>query len=77
MIVLAIDSALDACSVAITRDGETLAHLSEQMNRGQAERLAPMVLIQQLGRIRFQRVLVLVAGSHMLMLPPYCESVRP
>ena len=43
MIVLAIDSALDACSVAIARDGETLAHLSEQMNRGQAERLAPMV----------------------------------
>lgn len=43
MIVLAIDSALDACSVAVTRDGETLAHVSEQMNRGQAERLAPMV----------------------------------
>ena len=43
MIVLAIDSALDACSVAIVRDGRTLAYLSEQMNRGQAERLAPMV----------------------------------
>lgn len=43
MIVLAIDSALDACSVAIVRDGQTLAHISEQMNRGQAERLAPMV----------------------------------
>jgi tRNA threonylcarbamoyladenosine biosynthesis protein TsaB len=34
---------LDACSVAIARDGETLAHLREEMNRGQAERLAPMV----------------------------------
>lgn len=43
MIVLAIDSALDACSVALVRDGITLAHISERMNRGQAERLAPMV----------------------------------
>lgn len=43
MIVLAIDSALDTCSVAFVRDDETLAHLSEQMNRGQSERLAPMV----------------------------------
>lgn len=43
MIVLGIDTALDACSVAIVRDGETLAQISEQMNRGQAERLAPMV----------------------------------
>lgn len=43
MIVLGIDTSLDACSVAIVRDGETLAHLREVMNRGQAERLAPMV----------------------------------
>ncbi len=43
MIVLGIDTSLDACSVAIVRDGETLAHLHEQMTRGQAERLAPMV----------------------------------
>ena len=43
MIVLGIDTSLDACSVAIVRDGETLAHFSETMNRGQAERLAPMV----------------------------------
>lgn len=42
MIVLAIDAALDACSVAIVRGDETLAALSETMNRGQAERLAPM-----------------------------------
>lgn len=42
MIVMAIDTALDACSVAIVRDSETLAHLSEPMQRGQAERLAPM-----------------------------------
>jgi tRNA threonylcarbamoyladenosine biosynthesis protein TsaB len=42
MIVLAIDTALDACSVAITRDAQTLASLSESMSRGQAERLAAM-----------------------------------
>lgn len=42
MIVLAVDTALDACSVAIVRGGKTLAHLSERMNKGQAERLAPM-----------------------------------
>jgi tRNA threonylcarbamoyladenosine biosynthesis protein TsaB len=42
MIVLAVDTALDACSVAIVRGAETLAALSEPMNRGQAERLAPM-----------------------------------
>lgn len=43
MIVLGIDTSLDGCSVAIVRDGETLAHLHESMTRGQAERLAPMV----------------------------------
>lgn len=43
MLVLGIDTSLDACSVAIVRDGETLAHLREAMARGQAERLAPMV----------------------------------
>lgn len=42
MIVLGIDTALDACSVAIVRDGETLASVSEQMTRDQAERLAPL-----------------------------------
>jgi tRNA threonylcarbamoyladenosine biosynthesis protein TsaB len=42
MIVLAVDTALDACSVAIA-DGETVrASLSERMNRGQAERIATM-----------------------------------
>jgi tRNA threonylcarbamoyladenosine biosynthesis protein TsaB len=42
MIVLAIDTTLDACSVAITRDGDVLAARSERMSKGQAERLAPM-----------------------------------
>jgi len=42
VIVLGIDTALDACSVALVRDGLTLSEGSEQMSRGQAERLAPM-----------------------------------
>lgn len=42
MIVLSLDTALDACSVAIA-DGDTVrAALSEPMQRGQAERIAPM-----------------------------------
>jgi tRNA threonylcarbamoyladenosine biosynthesis protein TsaB len=43
MIVLAIDAALAACSAALVRDGQTLAALSEPMERGHAERLAPLV----------------------------------
>ena len=43
MIVLALDTALDACTVAIVRGDCVLADLSERMQRGQAERLAPMV----------------------------------
>jgi tRNA threonylcarbamoyladenosine biosynthesis protein TsaB len=43
LIVLALDTALDACSVAIVGHGQTCAHLSEAMSRGQAERVAPMV----------------------------------
>lgn len=42
MLVLAIDTSLDACSVALVRDGEALASVSAAMQRGQAERLAPM-----------------------------------
>jgi tRNA threonylcarbamoyladenosine biosynthesis protein TsaB len=42
MIALGLDTSLDACSVAIVRDGQTLAQLHEPMSRGQAERLAPM-----------------------------------
>lgn len=51
MIVLGIETTLDACSVAIVRDDETLAHLHEPMTRGQAERLAPMAreAIEQAG----------------------------
>ena len=43
MIVLALDTALDGCAVALAEDNENRASLDEEMMRGQAERLAPMV----------------------------------
>lgn len=42
VIILALDAALDACSVAITADGAARASVSEPMSRGQAEAIAPM-----------------------------------
>ncbi|MBS0409200.1 MAG: tRNA (adenosine(37)-N6)-threonylcarbamoyltransferase complex dimerization subunit type 1 TsaB [Proteobacteria bacterium] len=42
MIVLALDTCLGACSVAVTDEGRTLASLSEPMTRGHQERLASM-----------------------------------
>jgi tRNA threonylcarbamoyladenosine biosynthesis protein TsaB len=41
MLILAVDTALTACSLALTRDGEVLWSGQEVMARGQAERLAP------------------------------------
>ncbi len=41
--MLAVDTALGGCSVALLEDGKTLAHVFEAMDRGHAERLAPMV----------------------------------
>jgi len=43
MIVLALDTCLGACSVAVCEDDVTLAAASEAMTRGHQERLAPMV----------------------------------
>jgi tRNA threonylcarbamoyladenosine biosynthesis protein TsaB len=43
MIVLALDTALGACSAAVTRDGQALAAISEPMTRGHQERLASLV----------------------------------
>ncbi|HVU20591.1 MAG TPA: tRNA (adenosine(37)-N6)-threonylcarbamoyltransferase complex dimerization subunit type 1 TsaB, partial [Rhizomicrobium sp.] len=43
MKILAVDTALGACSVAITEGDRTLAHCREFMDRGHAEALAPMV----------------------------------
>lgn len=42
MIVLGLDTCLNACSVAVTDGGRVLAHRSEVMARGHQERLAPM-----------------------------------
>jgi tRNA threonylcarbamoyladenosine biosynthesis protein TsaB len=43
MRILAVDTALGACSAAVLDDGRILAHRFEPMARGHAERLAPMV----------------------------------
>lgn len=43
MIVLGIDTALAACSAALTRDGDVLARRLDPMTRGHAERLFPML----------------------------------
>jgi tRNA threonylcarbamoyladenosine biosynthesis protein TsaB len=41
--ILAVDTALGACSTAVLHDETILAHACEAMERGHAERLAPMV----------------------------------
>jgi tRNA threonylcarbamoyladenosine biosynthesis protein TsaB len=41
--LLAVDTALGACSVALLKADTVLAHIFEPMERGHAERLAPMV----------------------------------
>jgi len=43
MIVLAFDTSLARCSVALWRDGKILAHRESPMERGHAEALMPMV----------------------------------
>jgi tRNA threonylcarbamoyladenosine biosynthesis protein TsaB len=43
MKILTVDTALGACSVAVTHGEKTLAHKFELMDRGHAEALAPMV----------------------------------
>jgi tRNA threonylcarbamoyladenosine biosynthesis protein TsaB len=43
VVILAVDTCLGACSAALLRDGEILAHRSQAMERGHAEALAPMV----------------------------------
>lgn len=42
MRLLVIDTALEACTVAVARDGTILAAASEPMARGHQERLAPL-----------------------------------
>lgn len=43
MNILAVDTALGACSAAVVADGRVLARRHEEMLRGHAEALAPMV----------------------------------
>src|SRR3954470_11195020 len=43
MKILAVDTALGACSVAVLSDKQVLSHRCEIMDRGHAEALAPMV----------------------------------
>ena len=43
MKILAVDTALGGCSVALLEGDRILAHMFEAMDRGHAERLAPMV----------------------------------
>ncbi len=43
MKILAVDTALGGCSVALLDGGKIVAHIFEAMDRGHAERLAPMV----------------------------------
>lgn len=50
MQLLAVDTALGGCSVALLEDGAVAAHVFEAMERGHAERLAPMVADAMQGR---------------------------
>jgi tRNA threonylcarbamoyladenosine biosynthesis protein TsaB len=43
VLLLALDTALEACSVAILQDGRVVAARSEPMPRGHQERLAPLI----------------------------------
>lgn len=43
MLILALDTAMAACSAAVWRDGTVLAARREEMTRGQAEALVPMM----------------------------------
>ncbi|MEM7728720.1 MAG: tRNA (adenosine(37)-N6)-threonylcarbamoyltransferase complex dimerization subunit type 1 TsaB [Pseudomonadota bacterium] len=44
MLTLALDTTGPDCSACLLRDGDVLAHASERIGRGHAERLAPMVM---------------------------------
>jgi tRNA threonylcarbamoyladenosine biosynthesis protein TsaB len=54
---LAIETATEACSVALFENGALLAHVHELVGRGHAERLIPMIA-ELPERGRAERVLV-------------------
>ena len=66
MMVLALDTCLPVCSVALARDGEILGWLSEPTSRGHQERLAPMT-----------RDLVAAAGLEFAALDRIGVTVGP
>jgi len=43
VLLLALDTATESCSAAVCEDGATLARRFERLQRGQAERLVPMI----------------------------------
>jgi tRNA threonylcarbamoyladenosine biosynthesis protein TsaB len=54
VLILAVDTALGACSAAVVNDGRVLAHEHRAMQRGHAEALAPMVeTLMREARVRF------------------------
>jgi tRNA threonylcarbamoyladenosine biosynthesis protein TsaB len=54
MVILAFDTTMAACSVAVWRDGATLAAQQQTMERGQAEALAPLIdVVMREARIAF------------------------
>lgn len=57
MRTLAIETAAEACSVALFEDGAPIAHVHELVGRGHAERLIPMIATLP-DRGRAERVLV-------------------
>ena len=57
MIVLGLDTCLNACSVAVLDGGTVLAHRSETMARGHQERLAPMArAVMEDAGLKFDRL---------------------
>ena len=57
MVVLGLDTCLDACSAAVVEGGRTLARAAEPMSRGHQERLAPLaeMVVAQAG-LAFNRI---------------------
>src|ERR1700690_1762227 len=64
MKILAVDTALGACSTGVVEDETIFAHACEPMERGHAERLAPMVRetmeTAQLGFAALERLAVTI-----------------
>ncbi|HSG54339.1 MAG TPA: tRNA (adenosine(37)-N6)-threonylcarbamoyltransferase complex dimerization subunit type 1 TsaB, partial [Paracoccaceae bacterium] len=84
MRTLAIDSATEACSVALFEDGVLLGHFHELLGRGHAERLVPAIaalpdkgradrIVVSLGPGSFTGVRIGLAAARALGLAWGCE----